>query len=330
MKRLITISLALIAVITLATRLTSCGDKPSNTSTRGLSKVVCDVSFQHILEQEIDVFEFQYPEANILARYMSEKDAFDSLMDKKVEVIIVSRDLTENQKKVLKAQGRARRSRQIAVDAVAIIVNQANDVDELTLEDLGEIMSGKVTTWGQVAPTNNVKNEKIQVVFDGNGTGVLHYMKDKFLGGKEFPMQVYSQKTPEDVFKAVEAHKGAVGFIGVSWISKNMDKRSLTLEERVDELNKQTDAPDIQFSDRIKVMPVRDSQKQIVARKPYQYYINSGEYPLFRTIYAIDASAAGTLDHGFYAFLTGVVGQKIILLTGIMPAAEPVRTVELQ
>ena len=85
----------------------------------------------------------------------------------------------------------------------------------------------------------------------------------------------------------------------------------------------------IDFTDRIKVMPVRDNDK-LEAVKPYQAHIFSGDYPLVRTIWAVDASYNGLLDHGFFTFLTGVIGQKIILQTGVLPAAEPVRCVEVQ
>ena len=44
-------------------------EKPnSDTSTSGTMTMVCDNSFQNIMEQEIEVFEFQYPEAHVLAR----------------------------------------------------------------------------------------------------------------------------------------------------------------------------------------------------------------------------------------------------------------------
>ena len=72
--------------------------KPKNTATTGLSKVICEESFQNILEQEIEVFEYQYPEANILPRYMSENAAFDSLFSGKVDLIVVSHDLATNEK----------------------------------------------------------------------------------------------------------------------------------------------------------------------------------------------------------------------------------------
>ena len=117
--------------------------KPKHTATTGISKVICEESFQNILEQEIEVFEYQYPEANVLPRYMSENAAFDSLFSGKVDLIVVSHDLATNEKEYLKSSSRAYRSRMIAVDAVAIIVNKDNDIDELSLTELKDIFTGK-------------------------------------------------------------------------------------------------------------------------------------------------------------------------------------------
>ncbi len=303
--------------------------KPKHTATTGISKVICEESFQNILEQEIEVFEYQYPEANILPRYMSENAAFDSLFNGKVDLIVVSHDLATNEKEYLKSSSRAYRSRMIAVDAVAIIVNKDNDIDELSLTELKDIFTGKYRTWGKVTPTKNLKNDSIKLVFDNNASGVFHYISDNFLNGGLFNFQVYSQQSPEDVFKAIETHKNAIGFVGVSWITDDM-KSSLSVEERYKDLNNESMGPvAIDFTNRIKVMKVRADNK-LKGYKPYQYYINSGDYPLVRKIYAIDASPMGTVDHSFFVFLTGVIGQKIILQTGIMPGAEPVRNVEVK
>ena len=309
--------------------LAACGNNEStNSSTRGTAVIICDPSFQNILDEEISVFEFHYPEANILARYLPEADALDSLFDKKVDLIITSCDLTDKQRELLKAQQRAYRSHKIAVDAVAIIVNKDNDIDQLSMEELREIFTGKYTRWGEVTPTKNLKDKEIELVFDGNRSGVINYMREIFVGrGKEFGAKVYAQQSTEEVFKAVELHRNAIGFVGVSWITADMKSRATSIDERVRQLNEQEGPSAIDFTDRIKVMSVR-ADDQLQPRKPYQYYINNGEYPLVRIIWAIDASANGTLDHGFYSFLTGVIGQKIILQTGVLPAAEPVRMVE--
>lgn len=301
--------------------------KPTNTSTKGIAKINCDESFRNILDQEIEVFEYTYPEASIMPRYMDEAAALDSLMHKHCDLIITSRDLTVDQRHNLKLQGRAYRSRKIAVDAVAIIVNNANDIPELSMQDLEDIFTGKVTRWGEVNPTK-LKRDSIKIVFDDSGSGVMHYIKDKFLKGGKWGPNVYAQHSTEEVFKAVEGRKNAIGFVGVSWISANMKGPERTIEEKVTDLRDKNEVSAISFTDRIKVMSIRGPE-QITGCKPYQAYINDGTYPLFRVIWAIDASAGGTLDHGFYSFLTGVIGQKIILQTGILPAAEPVRTVEV-
>ena len=328
MKRNRTNAMLLVAVMALLA-LAACGDqRPKSTSTRGIAKIMCEESFQSVLEQEIAVFEYQYPEASIMPEYINEHASLDSLMHKKVDLIITARDLTPEQRESLKRQGRGYRSRMIAVDAIAIIVNKQNDIDELSMDDLRDIFSGKVKRWGEVFPTK-LKNDSIRVLFDGSGTGIVHYMKDKFMNGGNFGPNVYAKQSSTEVFEAVEKGKNVIGFIGVSWITSDLKSAEKPIAEKYEELKNNNEVSVIDFTDRIKVMPVRGDD-QVQGVKPYQAHINSGDYPLVRTIWAIDASYNGTLDHGFYAFLTGVIGQKIILQTGILPAAEPVRYVEVQ
>lgn len=319
----------MVAVLVLALALGACGDRrPKSSSTRGLARIMCDESFQSVLEQEIAVFEYQYPEASIMPEYVNEHDALDSLMHGKVDLIITSCDLTPEQRKSLKKLGRGYRSKMIAVDAIAVIVNKNNDIDELSMEDLRDIFTGKVKRWGEVFPTK-LKNDTIKVMFDGSGTGVVHYMKDKFLNGASFGPNVYARGTSRDVFEAVETYKNVIGFIGVSWITSDLKSTEMPIAEKYEELKTKNEVSVIDFTDRIKVMSLRGDDK-IQGVKPYQANIYSGDYPLVRSIWAIDASYNGMLDHGFFTFLTGVIGQKIILQTGILPAAEPVRYVEVQ
>lgn len=300
----------------------------TNTSTSGIAKISCDESFRNILDQEVEVFEYSYPDASIMVNYTDEASALDSLMRRQVDLIITSRDLNDQQRDVLQKQGRAHRSRKIAVDAIAVIVNTANDIDELSMAELKEVFTGKSRKWGDLFPTT-LKRDSIKIVLDQSGSGIVHYLKEKFTEGRDFgnTISVYAQNSSEDVFKTVMGNKNAIGFVGVSWITADMKATEKTMEQRIDELKNKNEVSVIDFTDKIKVLAIR-ADDQITARKPYQAYINTGEYPLFREIWAIDASAGGTLDHGFFSFLTGVIGQKIILQTGILPAAEPVRYVE--
>jgi len=316
----------LLALAVVAMLLSSACSNPKATSTRGIARVFCDESFKNILKQEIEVFEYTYPDASIMDYYMDEAAALDSLRNEKVDLIIISRDLTKDEKDLLKSQGRAYRTRNIAVDAVALIVNKQNDIDELSMNDLREIFSGEAKRWGDLYPSR-LKNDSIRVVFDSSGSGVAHYMRDNFLNGGNFGANVYAQKSTEDVFAAVEKSRNAIGFVGVSWISANMKNVTIPIDQRVEDLKNNNEVSAIDFTDRIKVVPVRGDDK-VRGEKPYQVHINSGDYPLVRKIWAVDASFNGMTEHGFYTFITGVIGQKIILQTGVLPAAEPVRMVE--
>ena len=237
--------------------LSSCGDqRPKSTSTRGIAKIMCDESFQSVLEQEIAVFEYQYPEASIMPEYINEHDALDSLFRNKVDLIIISHDLTKDQKESLKKIGRGYRSRMIAVDAIAVIVNKQNDIEDLSMQDLRDIFTGKVKRWGEVYPTK-LKNDTIKVMFDGSGTGVVNYMKEKFLGNAKFGPNIYARKSSSDVFDAVEQYKNVIGFIGVSWITSDLKSLEKPISEKYDELKTKNEVSVIDFTDRIKVMPLR-------------------------------------------------------------------------
>jgi len=314
-----------IAAITI----TSCSGCKSNTaSTSNLCKVICDESFKNILDDEIQMFEYQYKDRNysVLPRYMDESSALDSLLQGKVDLIITYRDLTLEQKRILKGQSRAFRSMRIAVDAIALIVNNENDIKSLSMSDIQNILTGKYTKWGQVYPTK-LKNDSIKVVFDQNGSGVVHYMKDKFNNGKDLPIKYYAQGSSQAVFDIVEKDKDAIGIIGVSWITDDLKARVKPIEERYADYNKPDTIELRSFTNKIKVLGV--SRDEVDDYKPYQQYIFDGSYPLTREIFAIDASALGTADHNFYVFITSVIGQKIILQTGISPANLPMRVVEL-
>ncbi|MGM9803204.1 MAG: PstS family phosphate ABC transporter substrate-binding protein [Muribaculaceae bacterium] len=327
--RKITMSLAM-ASLTLA-MLMSCGKSKStgveDTTTSGMTTIVCDQSFQNILNQEIEVFEFQYPNASVIPFYEDESAAIDSLMQMKTRLIITAHELSQEQKDYLKSKNRPARTQRLAVDAIALIVNRDNDIDELTMEDLRDIFSGKVMTWGEITPTK-LKRDSIAVVFDGSGSSVTRYMRDSLLNGKPFIKNVYAQGSSDAVFDLVAKRKNALGIVGVSWITADMKGKSEPVEQRVENLN-QNDTTTIDFENsRIKVLKVRRDD-ELIGYKPYQVYIYDARYPLYRSVYVTCTGPVGGLAQGFYCFLTGFIGQKIIQNTGVLPAAIQPRVVSI-
>lgn len=300
---------------------------PTDTTTSGVASILCDQTFQNILNQEIEVFEYTYPEASIVPTYLDENAAIDSLLNDRTRLIITGHELSQEQKDYMKSKERPARTQRIAVDAIALIVNKDNDIDELAMADLRDIFSGAVSTWGKITPTK-LKRDSIAIIFDAAGSSVTRYMRDSLLNGKPFTKNVYAQGSTEAVFDLVAKRKNAIGIVGVSWITADMKGKSEPVEQRVEKLN-QNDTTTIDFDNsRIKVLSVR-ADDQLRGYKPYQVYIYDGRYPLFRSIYATCTAPLGGLPQGFYSFITGFIGQKIIQNTGVLPAAIQPRVVNI-
>lgn len=315
----------LLALTALLSGLTSCDKKTTNTSTSGLGTIVCDASFENIMNQEIDVFEYNtHGNASIIPYYTTEKVCFDSLLDLRTKSIVVARELTTKEADYLKGQKKNPRSNRIAVDAIALIVNPDNPIEILSVSEIADILTGRVTRWDQIEPS---KMGDIQVVFDSEGSSTVSYMRDSVMHGEKFGTNVFAQNSIMDVFKQVQMRKSAIGIIGVSWISADMRTRDLPREERIQSLQRQ-DTTVADFDTSIKVLKVRRDDS-LRAFKPYQAYIYDGSYPLTRSIFMITTAVNGSLGHGFYSFVTGTIGQKIIQRTGILPARMQPRMVNL-
>lgn len=321
--------MALTVALALAGGLSSClkYEKKANSHTSGTTTMVCDNSFENIMKQEIDVFEYQYPDAHILCRYATQTEAFDSLLSLNTKTIVAARDVTPQEREFLKNKRRTVRSTKIAVDAVALIVNPENPVGKLTLKEVGEILSGESRDWNDIQPCDL---GEIAVAFDDKSSSLVSYMRDSLLAGRPLGPNVYAQGSIPGVFKAVKDNKNVIGILGVSWITSDMSSADMSQEDLAKTVLNDEPVQGATLSDDVKVLSIyRDGDAR--AYKPYQENIFNGTYPLFRQIYMITTGASGSLAGGFYAFVTGDIGQKIIMKTGILPArATRIQVVSLE
>ncbi|MDE5810122.1 MAG: substrate-binding domain-containing protein [Muribaculaceae bacterium] len=325
MKKILGIVVLAIALMTGATSCKKFSEqRKGNTSTSGLTTVMCDNSFKNIMQQEIDVYEYCYPEASVIPYYVSEREALDSVLSLKSPLAVISRELTPEETKYLKDRKKTARCQRIAVDAIALIVNPENPIEQLSKKEIGEILTGKVENWNDIWPS---KLGKIDVVFDDAQSSTVKYMRDSLTHGEEFGSNVYAQGSNQAVFEAVKTHKNAIGVIGVSWIASDLKTAAASVEERA-RTSQSSDTTNISFNESIKVLKVNGNDSP-VGYKPYQAYIFSGEYPLYRSIFMVCTSVPGTTAHGFFSFVTGVQGQKLIQMTGILPATVRPRMVSV-
>lgn len=328
-NKYITFFAAAMAVVALA----ACGkyEKKTNTSTAGTSTLFCDESFENIMEQEIDVFEYIYPDAHVLARYGSERDAIDSLTALTYRTIVIPRQLTDAEVQRIKNKNRTPRTAKIAVDAVALIVNKENPADYLSLKEISEILAGETSKWIDLNP--NYPDRPITVLFDNDGSSMMSYMRDSLLNGKPFGPNAQKTESIKSLVEAVRTSKNAIGVIGVSWLSPDL-REATTMDDLASEMQNDSTALSMADIDKaiegagVKTLGVMPADSR-TAYRPFQENIYNGTYPLTRSIYMTTISPSGSPGGGFFSFVTGFTGQKLIMKTGILPARMNIQVLEI-
>lgn len=277
--------------------------------TRGEINIAVDESYQLLFDTEIYTFQSFYKYAKINASYKPESEAVKDLLNDSVRLAVMSRELTDNEKKYFEEKKLIPRVTKIAVDAVALIVNHNNPDTSFTLDQIRSLFSGKDTLWNQINSNRNA--DPVRIVFDNSGSGNARFIKETILKGEAFPRNCFAVKSNPEVIAYVNENPNAIGVIGVNWISDNDDSLS------------------VNFLKKVKVVGVSNGKTKEFY-KPYQAYMQLGDYPFCRNVYIISREARAGLATGFASFVAGDKGQRIILKSGLVPAIAPVRIIEVK
>lgn len=327
--------LGIISGIFIISAFTGCSPIKKGEYASGSATIFCDDGFRTILEEEIEVFEYTYPQSSIIPFFVSQQEAIDTLLADGTNAIITTKELTTEQIKYMRSKyKRVVRQQPIAVDAVALIINKDNPVDALSMDEIKQIMNGEITKWSQLAANDTAD---IKIVFDNAGSSTVSYLRDKFLPEGKTISQVtnaYAQQNNSQVFDIVKTDPDALGVISVSWLGEDLQvAKRVPMDQRMEIYNNENDTIKTNLTTEVKILkvsnPTEDNDYSLVAYSPYQKYIYTGEYPLVRKVYMISTASNSTVMHSFYVFVTGFVGQKIISKTGILPYTNNPRVVQV-
>lgn len=213
MKKTITIALVFALMVGV---LTGCGSAgPSgekgaeNTKTDSLQTVSTDGSTS--MEKVIGFLSEAYMEEhkNIKVTYnpTGSSSGIQAVAEGRCDIGLASRDLKDEETKDL--QGTI-----VAIDGIAIIVNPANPIKDLTIAQIGEIYTGKITNWKEVggsdAPIVCIGREAASGTRDGFEE--VTDTKDKCQ---------YSQELTStgDVVQTVSGNPNAIGYASVASVN---------------------------------------------------------------------------------------------------------------
>lgn len=182
----------------------------------------------------------------------------------------------------------------VAIDALSVIVNEGNNIKELTLEEIAKIYRGEIKNW------KDVGGEDVPVTLYGRqpNSGTYDFMKENVLKA-EYSGKMNQMNGNAQIVEAVKQDKGGIGYVGLGYLKEATGIAVVKVASKaggtyIDPLN----TPDVK----------------------------SGKYPITRALnqYVNGSPKGDVLD--FIRFELSDEGQKIVEEEGFMPLNEEYRS----
>jgi phosphate transport system substrate-binding protein len=144
-----------------------------------------------------------------------------SLINKTCDVAAASREMKPKEVDLARARGVFPKEFVVAYDGVAVIVNNNNPIERLTIEDLHRIFTAKATSWKEFGG----KDLHIVTLSREVSSGTHMYFKEEVvqLGKKdsheEFSSQTLLLTSSQGIVEEVAANEAAIGYLGMGYVS---------------------------------------------------------------------------------------------------------------
>jgi len=215
-----------------------------------------------------------------------------ALLNGTMDLANSSRELKDSEIETAKQKGITPVVYEVALDGIAVIVHPENKVDNLTVKQVSDIFSGKITNWKQLGGPDMM----ITLYGRENSSGTYEFFKEHVLGKDESGKQVdYSSTTQvlqgtAALGEAVARDVKGIGYGGVGYFALRKDVKILHIK-------KDDSSPAIS--------PAENGQVN------YNVIWN-GDYSIARYLYCFtNGEATGELKN-YIDFILSPEGQKLV------------------
>lgn len=216
-----------------------------------------------------------------------------SLINKTVSLANASRKIKDEEIASAKKENVNPMEFVVARDAIAVIVNPNNPIDQLTLQEISDIYSGKINNWsdlgGEDRPIVRLSRET------NSGTHTYFLETVLRLGQKDnktlFSMDTLLLPSSEGITAEVSDNPNAIGYDGLGYVVP---------EVKVLAVAKTADDP--------YVMPSADT-------------VNSGTYPIARDLYMYTNGEPSGAVKDYLDWIKSSEAQQIVTTLGFVPIA---------
>lgn len=248
-----------------------------------------------IAEKWREAFNKLHPEIDIAVSGGGSGTGIKGLISKSCEIANASREIKDKEIEEAKAAGVNPVEHLVAYDGIVVIVHKENPLTKISVEQLSDIYTGKITKWDAVGAKGL---GDIQVVNRESSSGTYDSFKEMVvqLHGKEkdrdFMAGTLNQTSTESVLSLVSETKGAIGYIGLGYVD-----------------------------DRVKVLDVIPIGGKEPVKASAETVLN-GKYPISRKLYCYtNGEPTGNLKT-YMDWIKGPEGQAIVSEVGYIPLAK--------
>jgi len=180
----------------------------------------------------------------------------------------------------------------VALDGLSVYVNPENPLKELTVAQVGDIFTGKITNWKEVGGAD----APITVYSRENSSGTYEFFKEHVLKGKDFAASAQTMPGTAAIVQAVVKDKNSIGYGGAAYGGSS------------------------------KLLAIKKTEAS-PAIAPNEETVMNGTYPIWRYLYVYVNPAQDKGEIGTYlAWIRSDEAQKYVNDIGYYPLPKNLRS----
>ena len=261
--------------------------------TAGKIVVVCSPEAQPVVARCVDAFERLYPQAHIELRAGSSRDAVAALFAGRADLAVITREIVPEERNAAVRGKLEVDSYRFARDAAVMLLNAANPVEHLTLDDVRRIYSGEARNWSEFGGGALA----VVPVVQAPDADMTEFFVEEVLSGETIRARAVSVASAIDVVRSVRERVGAVGYVSLGQAGAGTKAVALA------------------------------ALKGLPYFTPDLERVHDGQYPVTRFYNMVARTKGPALTGGFITYVTSLDGQKLIREAGLVPTTVPVRFV---
>lgn len=281
--------LALAAVSIFALSACTKPDAPANTGADDNGNAVSELSGSLAIEGSdtlvnlsqawAETFMEENPGVAITVKGGGSGTGIASLLNGTIDFANASRDVKAEEFEAAKADGMELVEHAVALDGIAVIVNKANDVQDISTDDLGKIYRGEITDWSEVGG----KPGKIVILGRDTSSGTYEFFLEAVVGKKnKYATSMLNLQSNQAIVDEVKKNPAAIGYVGMGY-----EDPAVTMI-KIDGIE-----------------PVADK-------------VRDGSYPLSRELYMVSATKVEGLAQSYLEWILSGSGQQIVTDEGFV------------